>query len=673
MGTKSKVFLLSLFTIFIGVLIADVIVSLNHRGMIQAGAEGFICEAFRFGDSVLNGYNFTDVGNHTFIGVENVESIVANLTELTDANSSVMVSISEIVKNTQPIETAVQSFLVYLDHANAIFSDPTNSVVGAYECVFCASGSINDTMHAVSTSVANALVNVRSKIGETLTGQGLSDIQSSLATASSVIDSFKTQAESTVSSTLIDNRTIFDDIVKYINIASIVIVSSMGVPMLILSVSVFFGVFRSNEKSFSDPLVRPRRPFCCGWCIHFLYAFVLFAIAGIVGLVSFGMSSLCVVLSDLPALFSDKIDDLQIRNILIDCLTLEGKGDILNAISASGNASSIADSLNISALIDEKFDSLSSATGSFASIPMLQNLSDYGTLYLVSPSRILDPSLKASQALVELIGRPAIDSLIQQGLEGVPDCDGKSGRDGANGFYYTLSTFGIDIGVSSSSNMTCPESFASLNPPNLTLAHPFEVLMDWKIQVLTHNFRCDSVALVVDSDGSVSSSVTPANCSWSQWLQYIHDMQDQLVAAAQAVDDSTANVLSSIENDLQDIVQRMVLPQIDTLAHGLDCKFMYASFNNIYADLCYLETPGIIYSVITWLVFGGLCWIAILIEFIIWRHLRDNLSIWLDFKRAHSSSHKNTSRVSPIADAIPSPRVFSQATIGYRAQNIIMN
>jgi hypothetical protein len=226
---------------------------------------------------------------------------------------------------------------------------------------------------------------------------------------------------------------------------------------------------------------------------------------------------------------------------------------------------------------------------------------------------------------------------------------------GANEFFNSLSSAGIDIGASSSTGV-CPNDFENLNPPNLTMAHPFEVLMNWKVQVLSHTFRCDS-----------------NNCSWPQWIQYVNDMHDQLVAAALAVDAVQANTFNRINDNLRQLVQGSVLPPIDTLTQGLDCKFMHTSFNNVYSDLCYRQTPGLIIAVITWLVFGALCWICILVEFIIWRHLRDNLSIWLDFKNEHSSSKSGNIRVSPIAAAIPSPRHFAQATIGYRSQNILMH
>ena len=678
MGVKTKIFLLSVFLVFFGLLIADVVVSLKHRGRIPEGAKGFICEAFKFSDFVVNGYE----SEHEFLGLENVDSIVGNLSGMVESNSSLMVSISNIVDQTLPISVSVNVFLEYLSHTSLVLGDPTNNFVGQYECIFCKQlndSMVQDSIISISSSLASSLAQVRENVQSQLSGDGLVSIQSSLASASSVIDSFKHEVENGVSSGLIENHEMFDKILSYINTASIVIISSIGVPAIMVIITVFFGVFRSSIKSYSDPKIRPRNPLfsSCSWCITFLFAFLFFLLAGILGLVAYASSSACEVLGDMHRFISILPTESNMKDILTNCLTLNGSGDILGSIP-TGNGTTAKDTLNISSLINSQFDVLTllSSSTQFSTIPQLVNLfdslSNYGSLYTISPNAInavsTDPSFHPSPQLIAHLGSlSTFESLMQSGLEGVPDCDGRLNISGANGFYNTLSMFGVDIGADST--LTCPASFANLNPPNLALAHPFEIIMDWKIQVLSHTFRCDSVFISVDPSGTISSNRTPAYCSWAQWIQYVNDMHNQLVTYAQNVDTTQANTLNAISNDLRDIVQGTVLPQIDTLANGLDCKFMYTSFNNIYGDICYLQTPGLIYAAITWFVFGALSLICILIEFVIWRHLRDNLSIWLDFKNQHSSSI----RVSQIEAAIPSPRIFSQATIGYRAQDIVMN
>lgn len=70
--------------------------------------------------------------------------------------------------------------------------------------------------------------------------------------------------------------------------------------------------------------------------------------------------------------------------------------------------------------------------------------------------------------------------------------------------------------------------------------------------------------------------------------------------------------------------------------------------------------------------FSGLCLIAIIIEFVIWRHLRDNLSLWYDVvsseKKAKpmAGSYQGSDDGTMMAAAGQlSPTAEMQAVIGY--------
>jgi hypothetical protein len=716
MGKKTKIFLLSAFLVYVGALAADIVYSLRYRTKVNDGSAMFLCEAFRLSDDLMNGYNSTD-GAHIFLGVDKVDEAVDDLTGLVASDSPVLQSVSTIVDQTESIAFALDEFVLYLNHISDLLGDAQNNDIGQYECVFCktcCSGSdslVDGVTASISSTVASALNTVRRQVRQALTGDGISAIRSALNESRSAVTSMQSGVDDTVESVFISNTALFESILKYVDIGTIVIIASMALPTLLVLIVVFLGVFRSSQRSYFDPALKPRNPCCasCSWCVTFLHAFLLFLIAGLLGIASYVLASGCEIIQDphtmVHSTFSRFIgdDSRQLLNIVDTCAVQSGSGDLLSTVTVGTNET-LRSQLNVTDEIDAKFDYLDNLTSQSANrlfsenaelISLFDAMDSFGSLFTMSraavESLLTDPSLAPSVGLIMSAGSSAsVQSLLEQAVTGIPDCGGRSNVDlgaadspvgskirealnfpsstqfvsfqGLNDFAGAINAATIDIGASGT---VCPTDYLTLNPPDITLASPFHMLVSWRTNVLQNTFRCDQIQVTPDPvTGMAVSLIQPRSCTWTQWLNFVSSLRADLISKAQNVDIIQQATISSIQTDLRDLVQTAIFPKMNTLLNGCNCKFVAERYQGLYRSLCWWQAPGLIGSVITWLVFGGLCWIAILIEFVIWRHWKDNISIWRDnvMERGDKQGNVVLSQEGTLLGA--------QASIGYPVQHI---
>ena len=705
LGTKKKVFLLSLFLVYVGVVIADLVYAARFRTDINAGAKSLICETFRLTDNALNGFHLTttnpdgSVTDNSFIGAENVAATVHEISDLVDSDSPIISSILAVVDTTKDIQFAVSDFLAHLDNMNSILGDPSNMVVGKYKCIFCevccgngASSQVGTALAAIESSVASALVEVRRSIKEKLTGDGLQGIRDSLDSASDMVDGFKTQFEEQIGKNLIDQKPMFEQAVSYVDLATLIVMCVITLPTLLLFLTVCLGVFKSDRPSYSNPQKKPQNP-ChasCGWCLSFILGFILFLIAGILGALAYMEASTCDMVSDMDSFITLGVSRLgveeggQMETILRTCLTPSGSGDILGSVDV-GDGKTARDMLDISGTINAQFDMISAGLDSeggglpkFSEDPailaLLDAVRDFGALYVI-PADVVgeitsDSAYTPSMNILLSETPETIAELTRLALAGVPSCADKVGipltgdagkllRDaltaagfpispsdetvdlpGISSYFAGLQSAGISIGETGS---VCPSDFDDLGTSSTS--HPFESYMSFKTDVLAHTFRCDTITVAEDPDtADAVVLVNPVSCSWSEWITYVGGLHANLIAKAQTIDAVQETVIDGIQTELRAIVQEDVLPVINRLADGLNCKFLQVRWNGIYESLCWKQTPGLAGTVICWLVFGWLCAIAILIEFVIWRHLKDNISIWRDAVEYHEGGDHDDGR-----------------------------
>jgi hypothetical protein len=62
---------------------------------------------------------------------------------------------------------------------------------------------------------------------------------------------------------------------------------------------------------------------------------------------------------------------------------------------------------------------------------------------------------------------------------------------------------------------------------------------------------------------------------------------------------------------------------MDVLAGGMSCKYIHDRYNELANHLCMIHAPAMRATAVGWMMFASMCWIAIMVEFWIWRYLKD--------------------------------------------------
>lgn len=694
MSRRKRGILLAMFIAFLGVLIADFVYSARFRVAIAGGAKGVLCETFRLTDNVLNGFSQT---NHTFIGIENVAATVENVTEIVQVGSPTMDAILATIDATKDIQFAVADFLANLNNMNNVLGE--NQSAGKYTCVFCrtccsggSDSQVSVALTAIGSSVAQALVAVRAQVRDSLTGDGLAGIRESLESSLVTVESAKDDFEAQIKSSLFDNEPILEQVIGYINVATLVAMLLVVIPVLLLMGVLVWGTV--GKLPIPPTACKPRNPcfasFSC--CFTFFFALILFLLGGIFGLVAYLEASACEVVSDMDSLILRASElaelDAQVTTIMQTCLSPSGSGDVLSVVNVGSDGKTARDMLDISSAIDELFAQITAGldgegdvfSTNPAIVDLLDSIRDFGSLYVIDSALVSDMmAADISVFLATFQPEDVLEHLFQVALSGVPDCSDRVGipltgpagellrvslvasgfplnpgditvtLPGIASFYSSLQAASVDVGTSGN---VCPYDYSSLFVAGDS--EPFNFFMQDKIDVVTSTFRCDTVSVSEDPDTAEAIVVTTeVFCTWTEWIAYVDALHGLLLTKAQTVDAVQASVIDAIQVDLRQIVQTEVLPLIQNLANGLDCKFIQVRWNGIYESLCWKETPGLVGSVICWLIFGWLCLIAIVMEFVVWRHLKDNWCLWMDMRvdvgegGAHTGAHAGAHPVHP--------------------------
>lgn len=685
MRRSVKIFVIVMSTLYASGIAADIIFALKFKGNLVYGIRGLACETFVLADNLINGVSGVDPdtgNNNVFVGTENLSTGLDNLGLLAAVNSPVWDEVLRPLDQVSDIKFAVNEFLAWLGLIDDLLGDPVNRNPGRYSCAFCetccrAPGQTQPTqlqlaIADIRVAVARTLNELHATLQGEIRGSNMDSVRGSIDSAKTKVADLQSQVNKLVEDGILSNEPLLDTGLFAADLATTLIVSVMaGIPSVALGVVIFYGVLRSDQSTYMALNTKPRNPCCActGWGLEFLLAILIFIIAGIFGLIAFFEGSLCAVLGDIDYFAQAGVrkltSDAEIQKIATTCLASTGSGDLLSSVQVSSGKTA-GDMLDMSQSINNQFDALSASLvpGSKFSdthelVTFLENMQKYSTLYLMGVNQVTqirnDPLFQPSSQLIANIGQINFERLFHDGVAGVPDCEdrtdialtgdvGSSIKDvlvnmgesisagqtsislkGATTFSNALRSAGVNIGISPSA--ICRD-FASLGPHSNT--SPLDALMTFKTDVWTHRFRCDSIVVARGPNGAAVTSPIASACDYSGWVQHVNDLHSKVTQYARNVDTVMTQTKTNIVEDMREAVLAVFQPPIDELKNGFNCKFLRERVTGIHNALCWQQAPGLIGSVITWLVFGGLMWICILIQFVIWRHLRDNLSIWLE-------------------------------------------
>ena len=701
-------------------LIVDVIYSSHYATRLNDGGKGLVCEAFRLASESVNGANWTVVVDattidHTFLGTKPLGEAVDSISDMLAENSTEITAILTTIDNTVELDNSITTFLEYLNLMNDNLGAPGNLQVGPYQCTFCqacCSGG-DDSLVAqaqvvFNNSLASAVQSLRTSVEDKLTGSGLDNIRTSVNQTKDVVSQLRSRIETDLGQRLLDQRPTIDRVTNALSLASIVLVASIGLPALFLLINILVAFCCSKRASFSDPASKPQNP-ChasCGWCISFLYAFILMFVGGLLIIVGYFEASICDMTSNMDNFWDDiyfRLDSVigsdnpggvSFHTIVDTCFKTNGTGDILSAVHTDGPDSQTVREVLLDALnLTSEFDSVFNQTNDIPSlidnevlVQMFDSWTNYGGIYMINVSTMQDMAQNTTLN-PQVPPPPNYAAIIKLGLGSRPECSvpgvtnltvslvGTSIQASLEGAGYTFppsdeEAFGFNnfhdyAVILNDNNFTfinatdsCPYIVTDVNA-----ALPYSALAGFKADVLVkEDYQCDTLVPAYDQDtGRVTFTRNPTACTFEEFKTYMSDLQGNVTAAVVAIDTAQEITLTALHDEVESVVIDDLLPPVYTIINGTDCQFIMHGWTGIYEALCWEQTPGLVGIAFTMVGLASLGFLAMIIQFVVWRHLKDNLCLWQDIRREvdtrRTSIRDTVTRTVNLAPVVQTVRV----------------
>ncbi len=677
-------FLTIVFVIFVAGLVAALIYAVNYAGMVNDGGQNMLCQAYSLASETLNGNSpgiYTDpytgeTATHLFVGTEEIGAAIDSLDAAFAPSSPVLSSIDDTITETVDLTYTLESFAAYLTFTNAVLGSETNMNVGSHECLACKAccgggGSYMDQLTTVFTqSYAVTLAGLRTEISDNLVGAGLDSVRSAVDKADELITDLNDRFEASIGHALVNNKDMIDTVLIASKWTIIGLLILVALPTILLLINVIWGVFLGNRSSYKDPYEVPGHPLAasCGWCWAFFYAILILLVAGAFSVLGYIEGSTCLMTANSDQFIDDvffRLDaasdssNQDLHTGLDTCFKSTGSGDLLDEVVVVESTGTTAkDILSFAQVmsndLDVVFDVVTAPVKIMEEpvfIRLLWVLREFGSMYLLPVETITE--LRGSVT-------GSYQAMFESGFGGVPDCSGRQQvpLNGTIGSWvraalvaagsenvpsdHPLSFVDLpgsaeyfsDSQVAGQSLGTTGVSCPGYNPSDVHNS-PWDVLMVGKMDVLDKtDYRCDKLSITRSAANEAVVVVSSVACNFAEFTAYIASLADDLEAQARLVDAAAAATATKIDTNIRDPIQQDIIPFLNEISNGVDCRFIYDRWLYMYRSLCWDQAPGFIGLSYTLIGLAVLAWIALLVQFMLWQHLRANWTAWVRDRRA---------------------------------------
>jgi len=361
------------------------------------------------------------------------------------------------------------------------------------------------------------------------------------------------------------------------------------------------------------------------------------------------------------------------------CLTSTGNGEILDSFYMDSTTTA-RDKVNFQKTIDAEFDKLG-AGATAANIPKLAPspefvklagdsgvISKIGSIYIMKQATIqsliqsaiaADPTHADDATLLVKIAAqavPEVSSSCNQGPivnmnEFIPNYPA---RDQFNTLavneFPSLQYMFTKLG--SKTTIDCTSLYGSYIDNSDTDIWKDVIYMKQKV-IKKMNYKCyTSTVVYTDSTGTActengsdfnavkdcsykyqNSIPSISNCNFADFKAYLGTMKTNIKQAAEALDDvitgtgAQAGVFDKIMNGIKHAVKVKVTDVIQDVVNKLTCSFMYQQYTNFINHFCWSMTANIVTLNFLWLALGVLAIVSMIVQWIMWRHLKDNQDV----------------------------------------------
>ncbi len=175
-----------------------------------------------------------------------------------------------------------------------------------------------------------------------------------------------------------------------------------------------------------------------------------------------------------------------------------------------------------------------------------------------------------------------------------------------------------------------------LNVLSLSEQYPWADIVQAKNSVRSKtDFSCPTYTNAINTDGIYEFTTQPRLCTYSEYVTYVAQLQADLAQTFANVDDQVSptggsSVVTDLRVNMRSVLQSTFLDPINEIIDGINCDYVSVAFNSFVDAMCTATVPGIVAIGASWVALALVGWLVILLEFYIWRRLKDNESKWIE-------------------------------------------
>jgi len=666
------------FIVLIGGIILGLIIAaaLSMRGFDSAvnGFENTQCTAARLVNSTMAGNS-----DPKFLGVIRTLEIFQELKDSLNTGSSFLNSLTAILTNTKPIsdsvlvasETMTNIQLMLSDSANV---NPMNSGTDLlHKCEMCAilATPIQDAVSALNAGVGSALASTRNTVEEQLTGPNLQTLSDSMLSGADPLIELKSVVHSAFGPFVEQDTlaTVSDGLATGGTLSSVALI---GVALLLAACSILTGVcwICVDKSKDTDGTSQHRRVThrcaCCTWCCGCFYMLFVLLISGIMTAAAIPLSSMCLLLEDVDGqTITDISAPLELNltgatgDMMISMIEECFRNPDPNANPLLLNLIKVDNGTMYELIVNQTRDQINAQ---FDSLTALLDTGDLALYTVGSPIYTLTQTLRntpmSSMILPEqskltsaaatygaMLNDGALQGYVMSGAGcsdmNVPNTASYGSLAGET--IYGINTFGAAIrarfapDVSSSVCATGKVLCTGETGTEAAVCTASNAFMDLKVglrPVGSSIFKCRRFTKngMPCNPGTqnclVNGAMVPEtyDCTVDQFQDLLSTYYGQaLEDIFTDLDTKTSTLKDQISTNLKALVDQQVMQKISTVADGMTCGFLGASYQGVIDGLCYGGVWGFQAMSASYVACAVLTILLVIITFIVWRVAYDNV------------------------------------------------
>jgi len=671
-----------------------------------SGLENVACTSSEFMNATLSGN-----ADPAFIGVLPLLDQFWHLEQILDDNSDFLKDLRGALDSTEDISASVGLAAQTLNLLAAMLEEPANknpsSMVGGvkqpgyHTCVISdhTKGALSATVDALSNGVGTALANAREEVDKELTASKRAQLRLSLRDATAPLIEAKKSFQEGFGEFVEDN-TAFEDGMKLVNtwgrtaINSVVIAAGFLVACGCCTMII---LLCCEKKPLSEARGNPYNPALqrCAlftWCCGFVYAILVFTVAGVLLAASTPLSEVCQISTDLtgstlikiaPAL---DIDPKDIKNkssnfntvarILDKCVNpsdITSNANLLDLLYIPSGNGTESLRTQLSGQVQKPIEAMFEQLSKVLAMPLPQLAADPGVTQLrknlsstpidslyVFDSEVMGSDMKDQFSAMAADPRGQDDIYLGTQIAAVTTlrCSsfpsgfkGAFGLVGINSFAERLGAFGNFEPPGIDGDCARKITNCDAIPQTAPICKAGNNYMDLKKRLIqSTSYRCDLFespngetecdVLSMTQTGGVWQSdcldpvtkrtkVKRRTCNLQEFVEYIKQFDQRIEKVLARIDTVVPEVKQTIDVKLRKLVETYVTTPVDTMVEGVRCQFLAETYNGMLDGLCFQGVWGFSSVAKSYIFCGCLVVILTALMYVTWYFAKDNANTWV--------------------------------------------